>query len=97
LDLDPLLLGFFHYILFNFTNVAIAIIASLLNDRSFHVSINEINSGTDTIPYGVPQEAILSQYLYNFFTGDLPQSNKFETATFANDTFVFDLKGSFKK
>jgi hypothetical protein len=70
LDLDPLLLGFFHYILFNFTNVAIAIIASLLNDRSFHVSINEINSGTDTIPYGVPQEAILSQYLYNFFTAD---------------------------
>jgi hypothetical protein len=82
LDLDPLILGFFHYISFNFTNVAIAIIASFLNDRSFHVSISEINSGTDPIRYGVLQEAILSQYLYTHLCQCVKFASMNKTITF---------------
>jgi hypothetical protein len=52
------------------------IIASFLTGRSFHVSVNKTGSATHPIPYGVPQGAILSPSLYNFFTADSPQSNK---------------------
>jgi Reverse transcriptase (RNA-dependent DNA polymerase) len=65
------------------------IIASFLSGRSFHVSVNKTDSAIHPIPYGVPQGAILSPSLYNFFTADLPQSNESETATFADDTAIF--------
>jgi hypothetical protein len=55
---------------------------------------NKTNSTTHPIPYGVPQGAILSPSLYNFFTADSPQSNECETATFADDTAIFVSDGN---
>jgi hypothetical protein len=65
------------------------IIASFRSGRSFHVSVNQTDSATHHIPYGVPQDAILSPSLYNFFTDNSPQINESETATFADDTAIF--------
>jgi hypothetical protein len=57
------------------------IIASFLSG-----CVNKTYSASRPIPNGVPQGAILSPSLYNFFTfTDSPQSNKSETATFADD------------
>jgi hypothetical protein len=70
------------------------IIAFFLSDRSFHVSVNKTDSATHPIPYGVPQGAILSPFLYNFFTVDLLQSNESETATFLDDIAIFVSSGN---
>jgi hypothetical protein len=67
--------------------------ASFLSDRSFHVSVNKTDSATHPILYGVPQGAISSPFLYNFFTADSPQINESETATFADDTAIFVSNG----
>jgi hypothetical protein len=63
------------------------IIASFLSGRFFHVSVNKTDSATHPISYGIPQGAILSPSLYNFFTSR--QSNESETATFVDDTAIF--------
>jgi hypothetical protein len=39
--------------------------------------------------YGVPQGAVLSSTLYNFFTSDAPMVDGCELATFADDTALF--------
>jgi hypothetical protein len=70
------------------------IIASFLNGCSFHVCINEPNSVTYPNSYGVPQEAILFSFLYNFFTAESPQSNECKTSTFADDTMIFVSDGN---
>jgi hypothetical protein len=69
------------------------IIASFISGRSFHVSVNKTDSVIHHISCGVPQGAILSLSLYNFFTADSPQSNESETTTFADDTAIIVSSG----
>jgi hypothetical protein len=69
------------------------IIVSLFSGRSFQVSVNKTDSATHSISCGVPQGAILSSTLYNFFTADSPQSNESEAATFADDIAIFVSSG----
>jgi hypothetical protein len=64
-------------------------IVSFAKGLSFHVRVNKSNSATHPFSYGVPQGAILSPSLYNFFTADFPQCNDCETATFTDDTAIF--------
>jgi hypothetical protein len=65
------------------------IIYSFLNDRTFQVSFGNSKSSVCNIPYGVPQGAVLSPTLYNFFTSDDPTVDGCELATFADDTALF--------
>jgi hypothetical protein len=53
-------------------------IYSFLNDRTFQVRFGKFKSSVCNISYGVPQGAVLSTTLYNFFT-----------STFADDTALF--------
>ena len=65
------------------------LIFSFLKGRTFQVKIGNINSNSHSIPYGVPQGAILSPTLYNIFTSDVPTSSFCKTATFADDTAIY--------
>ncbi len=65
------------------------LIFSFLKGRTFQVKIGNITSNSHSIPYGVPQGAILSPTLYNIFTSDVPTSSFCKTATFADDTAIF--------
>ena len=65
------------------------LIFSFLKDRTFQVKIFNIKSNSYSIPYGVPQGAILSPTLYNIFTSDVPTSSFCKTATFADDTAIY--------
>jgi hypothetical protein len=66
--------------------------------RSFHVPVNNTDSATHHILYGVPQGAILSSSLINnFFTVDSSQSNESDEspaeipgwfAIYYNDTLI---------
>jgi hypothetical protein len=67
----------------------VRIIYSFLNDRTFQVSVGKSKSSVCNIPYGVPQGAVLSPTLYNFFTSDAPTVEGCELATFADDTAIF--------
>jgi hypothetical protein len=61
----------------------VRIIYSFLNDRTFQVSVGKSKSS------GVPQSAVLSPTLCNFFTSDAPTVDGCELATFADDTAFF--------
>jgi hypothetical protein len=52
----------------------VRIIYSFLNGRTFQVSNGKSKSSVCNIPYSVPQGAVLSPTLYNFFTSDAPRS-----------------------
>jgi hypothetical protein len=46
-------------------------------------------SSVCNIPYEMPQDAVLSPTLYNFFTSDAPMADGCELASFADDTASF--------
>jgi hypothetical protein len=87
--------GLLHKLLISNCRLYLAkIIASFLSGRSFHVCVNKSISSSHPIPYGVPQGAILSPSLYNFFTADSPLGDECETATFADDTAIYMSDGN---
>jgi hypothetical protein len=53
------------------------------------VSVGKSKSSVCNISYGVPQGAVLSPTLYNFFTSDGLTVDMCELATFADDTALF--------
>jgi hypothetical protein len=67
----------------------VRIIYSFLNDCTFQVSVGKSKSSVYNIPYGVPQGAVLSPTLFNFFTSDAPTVDGCELAAFADDTDLF--------
>lgn len=71
---------------YNFPKYLIHIIASFLRDRKFQVIINSTKSSVKTIPYGVPQGAVLSPCLYNIYVSDAPNFDDVMTAFYADDT-----------
>jgi endonuclease/exonuclease/phosphatase (EEP) superfamily protein YafD len=73
----------------NFPIRIIKIIQSFLSDRTFHVTVGDGESESRNVASGVPQGAVLSPTLYNFFTHDFPTANNVEVALFADDTAVY--------
>jgi hypothetical protein len=53
------------------------------------VSVGKSKSYVCNIPYGVPQGAVFSPTLYNFFTSDALTVDGCELTTFADDTALF--------
>lgn len=63
------------------------ILKSFLTNRSFAVTQDNKLSGIFPIMAGVPQGSILSPYLYNLYTADLPvPEDTISTHTYADDT-----------
>jgi hypothetical protein len=67
----------------------VRIIYSFLNDRFFQDSVDKSKLSVCNISYGVPQGALLSPTLYNFFTLDAPTVDGCELATFTENTALF--------
>lgn len=74
----------------------IKLVQSFLNNRSFSVKINQqTTSSIKPIPAGVPQGAIISPHLFNYFINDIPKNNNTKLALFADDTAL--IATSFQK
>jgi hypothetical protein len=65
------------------------ITSSFLENRRFCVKLCTAYSKMKTMPFGLPQGAVLSPTLYNIFTADIPKSNNCKIALFADDTSFF--------
>lgn len=63
----------------------VRLVQSFLSERTFSVRVGKDFSARTDIPAGVPQGAVLSPFLFNFFMSDLPTSNYCLTAQFADD------------
>jgi len=72
-----------------FPTYTIKMVHAFLSKRRFTVSINGASSNDRDIKSGVPQGAVLSPFLYNIYTSDIPLSGSHETALFADDTALF--------
>lgn len=75
--------------IFDFPLPVIKMIGSFLSNRSFHVKVGTAMSPQHTIPFGVPQGAILSPSLYNIYTSDAPDPSPCSRGLFADDTAFF--------
>jgi hypothetical protein len=64
------------------------ILRSFLENRYYNVRQGSTYSELHNIQAGVPQGAILSPFLYNVFTSDLPTIDSTITATYADDTVI---------
>lgn len=83
-------------ITFNTPHYLVQIVASFLQDRSFHVETNGHKLRLVQIKYGVPQGAVLSPTLYNIYTADLPKETKCNISQFADDTAFSSTSRNFK-
>jgi hypothetical protein len=79
----------FKMINYNFPLYLTKIISSFLENRSFYVKLCNSSSQSKSMPFGLPQGAVLSPTLYNVFTADIPKSENCEIALFADDTSFF--------
>jgi hypothetical protein len=73
----------------NFPMRMTKLIQSFLSDRSFYVTVGDGKSESRSIPSGVPQGAVLSPTIYNFFTHDFPTLQDAKIALFADDTAIY--------
>lgn len=74
----------------------VKLVQSFLSGRSFHVSINGMDSANYVIRAGVPQGSVLSPSLYTIFTSDLNIANC-DKALYADDTSFLSSSKSPKK
>lgn len=73
----------------NFPAYLINIVRSYLGSRSFHVALGGERSTTRPITAGVPQGGIISPFLFNVFTNDIPVDlERTELALYADDAAV---------
>ena len=59
---------------------------SYLSNRIFQVKESDCTSDFYEITAGVPQGSVLGPVLYSLYTSDLPKSQEFTVATYADDT-----------
>lgn len=70
----------------DFPQDILMLLHSFLNYRRFEVVVNGKLSECKSIPFGVPQECVLSAVLYNIFTADVVMVNEVTYYFFADDT-----------
>ena len=64
---------------------------SHLTERYFGVKQEDSYSNLFPISAGVPQRSILGPLLYLLYTSDIPTSNEYVAATFADDTALLAI------
>lgn len=80
-----------------FPTYIIKIIQSYLKDRTYEVTVAGVSSDCRDVPAGVPQGAIISPTLFNFYLSDIPNVEpNCEYAFFADDTAVI-VRGKQKR
>jgi len=57
-------------------------------DSGFSVKIDSVYSRYREMEAGVPQGAVLSQFLYNIYVSDPPRSQRTSLALYADDTAI---------
>lgn len=65
------------------------ILHSYIQNRTFHVTIDDETSTPKIITAGVPQGSILGPTLYNIYTADIPTPEHCEIAQYADDTAIY--------
>ncbi|VVC26091.1 Reverse transcriptase domain [Cinara cedri] len=67
----------------------IKLIQYFLSSHSFRIKINDTFSSTRSIKAGVLQKSCVSSHLSIFYINDMPSTNNFKTALFADDTMFY--------
>ena len=71
---------------FGYPTYIVRLIKSFITQRKFQVTVNNKTSTIRSIPFGVPQGAVLSPSLYNIYTSDAPTFPNCTLAYYADDT-----------
>lgn len=87
----------FKMIKLGMSNWMIKIIYSFLENRKFEVHLNQNKSDRLSINYGVPQGSVLSPFLYNILTHDIPTPTNCKIGLFADDSTIFSSSRFIKK
>lgn len=69
----------------------VKLIASFLEERSFTVCVNGVQSSRRPIPAGLPQGSIISPLLYAVYTSDLKIPAKCDAGYYADDTAILSV------
>ena len=73
---------------YGFRGNAFNLFSSYLSNREQYVSVNNVNSSTQYIKYGVPQGSVLGPLLFFLYINDLENSCYSTLRLFADDTCV---------
>jgi hypothetical protein len=74
---------------YGFRGHILKLLSSYVSDRSQFTRINNVNSATNIINYGVPQGSILGPLLFLLYVNDIHASIIDEIILFADDTAIF--------
>ena len=73
---------------YGFCGYVFYLFSCYLSNRQQYVSVNNVNSSTQYIKYGVPQESVLRPLLFLLCINDLGNSRDSTPRLFAGDTYV---------
>ena len=73
---------------FNINPNLVRIVSSYLSNRSFVISIGQELSAPRALRAGVPQGSVISPYIYNLYTSDIPRSEAAHLFAYADDLAV---------
>ena len=70
--------------------------SQLLANRTFYVSVNSTPSIIKTVTAGIPQGSIIGTLLFTVYINDIPCTQNFYLAVYADDTIIFASLLSYK-